>query len=217
MTVQQMGFPAEHICIVVGYRKERIIGYFGNRAIYAVQKRLLGTGHAAYIGSRKLPETVKCILTLQGDDSAFYSRKTLEEFVFKHKKSGTVLSLLSVEAASNDAGKVVRHKNGDIELVEKENWNEEHKRINEINTNTFCLNRQWFERSFPEMPRIANLGQYGLPTALNLAREKGLPYQVIKLKKKREWFGINTLEQLEQANRRKRSCRFSDMSRDKTI
>ena len=200
MTLESMELCPENICIVVGYKKNMIIDYFKDRAIFAVQDELLGTGHAAFVGSKHLPESVDTVLILQGDDSAFYTQKTLTEFIRSHTDSGAVvLSLLSAEAEASDAGKVVRHSNGDIELVEKENWTEEHIKITEINTNTLCLDRRWFEESFQHMPRIDTLGEYGLPTALNYARGNGFCYQLIRLQDSSEWF-----ESTQSSNSRKR-------------
>ncbi len=135
-----------------------------------------------------------------GDDSAFYQPGTLVDFINGHLKSGAVLSLLTADV-NNNTGKIVRHAGGQVEIIEKEYLTEDQKNIAETSTGTFMFNRVWFEKIFPLMPLLRKLGEYGLPTALAMARDNGDPYQVVKLKNFKEWRGINTLEELELANK----------------
>jgi len=146
-----------------------------------------------------LPPNIGQVLVLNGDDSAFYRPETLNKFIDNHLQSGVVLSLLTADT-ENNTGKIVHHPDGRVEIVEKEYLTEEQKKITEISTGTFMLDRAWFEKIFPEMPLLRKLGEYGLPTALAVARDSGKKYQVIKLANTSEWHGINTLEELESAN-----------------
>lgn len=204
-TLERVGLSDEQICLVVGFLKEIVTDHFGDRVSYAFQEEQWGTAHAAFVGIQQLPEHIEHVLVAGGDDSAFYSPETLADFIDRHQKSDTVLSLLTVEVENpNQLGRIVRHPDGKIEIIEKEYLTEEQKRIKEISTGTFCFNRQWFEQMFPNMPPLRKLGEFGLPTALALAREKGLPYQVVKLGKPEEWFGVNTPEELAEADKRKR-------------
>ena len=59
------------------------------------------------------------------------------------------------------------------------------------------------------MPKLRKLGEYGLPTALAMAREAGVPYQVVPLPNPMEWFGVNTVEELAEADRRKKTTSSS--------
>ena len=116
------------------------------------------------------------------------------------------MTLLSVKPKDPDQmGRIVRHSNGDIEIIEKEYLTEKQIKINEINTNTFIFDRQWFEEMFPQMPVLRKLGEYGLPTVLAMAREQKKKYEVVCLKDNSEWFGINNPEQLAEADKRKRN------------
>lgn len=198
------GLCKENICLVVGFKKEKVIGHFGERVAYAEQTELLGTAHAAYTGMRALPEHVEHVLVINGDDSAFYSDKTLSDFVRNHISSGAVLSLLSVVLDDPALyGRIVR--NGEsAQIVEKEYLTDEQKQVNETSTGTFCFNREWFEQIFPEMPRMRKLGEFGLPAALAMANDRDLPVRIVTLENRDEWFGINTPAELEEADKRKR-------------
>lgn len=205
-TFEAMGFDPSQIVVVVGYRQEKIRDFFGNRVTYAEQKELLGTAHAAYTGIRVLPLGVTDVVVLGGDDSAFYTQETLRKMLQQHRESGAVLTLLTARVEHPEQlGRIVRHPNGTIEIIEKEYLTPEQKLISEISTGTFIFNRAWFESIFPTMPKLRKLGEYGLPTALAMAREAGVPYQVVPLPNPDEWFGVNTAEELAEADRRKKA------------
>lgn len=204
-TLFGMGFAKDHISVVVGFQKEKVREYFGDSFIYAHQAEQLGTAHAAYVGMKALPQGVKDVLVIGGDDSAFYTQETLLDFIDQHKKFGAVLSLLTAEIENTpNVGRIVRHQDGTVEIIEKEYLTEEQKKIKEISTGTFCFDRAWFEEMFTTMPKLRKLGEYGLPTAVAMAREKNLPIQFVKLENPDEWFGVNTPEELKIANTRKK-------------
>lgn len=203
-TLHELGLPSENICLVVGYKKEKVMDHFGNKVSYAEQAELLGTAHATFTGMVTLPEIVEHVLVLGGDDSAFYTKESLEAFIKSHISGGHKLSLLSVNVDDpHQLGRVVRHDSGDIEIIEKEYLTEKQAKLDEISTGTFCFDRKWFESIFPNMPKMRKLGEYGLPTAMAMVREAKLPYQVVSLGRSNEWFGVNTREQLEEAHKRK--------------
>ncbi len=200
-TLKSAGFKKEQICLVVGFQKEKVIEYFGDSVSYAVQEEQKGTAHAAYIGMKLLPKEIEQVLVLGGDDSAFYTEKTLLDFIQKHIETGAKLSLLSVEL-ENPArvGRIARYPDKSIAIIEKEYWTEVEENMKEISTGTFCFDRAWFEKMYPTMPMLRKLGEYALPAALAVARGEGAKYQVIKLENSNEWFGINTKEELDEAN-----------------
>ena len=203
-TLEKMNFFPGRICLVVGFKKEKVMEYFGDRVNYVVQEELLGTAHAAYLGMQALPKEVNQVLVMGGDDSAFYSPEALQNLFHEHEIKGAILTLLTAEIENpGQLGRIVRHADGSAEIIEKEYLTEEQKLIKEISTGTFVFNRQWFEKMFPTMPKLRKLGEFGLPTALAMARKENVPYQLVKLSNSREWFGVNTPEEKEEAERRK--------------
>ncbi|MFA6548205.1 MAG: NTP transferase domain-containing protein [Candidatus Magasanikbacteria bacterium] len=202
-TLKKVGFKKEQICLVVGFKKELAQDYFKDTVVYADQTEQKGTAHATYVGIKSLPNNIEQVLVLGGDDSAFYQPETLENLISQHIENNCVLTLLSAnEEDTGGAGRIIKTEKG-IEIIEKEYLTEDQKKINEISTGTFVFDRGWFERIFPDMPLLRKLGEYGLPTALAIAREANEKFQVIKLADANEWRGINTKEELEEANKRK--------------
>lgn len=203
-TLEKMELKPEQICLVVGFQKEKIIEHFGSRVTYAVQSEQKGTAHAAFTGMIALPKNINQVLVMGGDDSAFYRPETLLDLIDRHIHAKAVLTLLTAHVSHPESlGRIVRLPNGEVEIVEKELLTEEQKKLDEISTGTFVFDRAWFEEIFPTMPTMRKLGEYGLPTALAMAREQNKIYQVITLPNPDEWFGVNTLEELAEANKRK--------------
>lgn len=203
-TLKKIGFDKNQICLVVGFKKETVKDYFKDEVIYAEQKEQLGTAHATHTGSRALPSGLKNILVINGDDSAFYRPETLLDFLKKHTESQAVVSILTVTLDhAQSSGKIVRSESGEISIVEKENLTEEQKEIKEVSTGTMCLDKKWFENVFPNMKPMRGLNEYGLPDVLVEAKKIGETAQFIKLKNNQEWLGINTPEELAEANKRK--------------
>ena len=208
-TLNKCGFDAANIFLVVGFQQEKVREYFGDKVNYVVQEELKGTAHAAYTGMQKLPNSVNQVLVINGDDSAFYSPQVISDFVSEHLRGQAAVSVLSVEPLNPSLyGRIVKHANGRVEIIEKEYLTDEQKKIPETSTGTFCFERKWFENMFPSMPPLRKLGEYGLPTAMAMANNEGRNVQVIKLKDNNEWFGVNTPAELAEADKRKSEKNF---------
>ncbi len=201
-TLFDVGFTKEQIILVVGFEKQVVKDFFGDSISYADQDEQLGTAHAAYIGMNNFSENIETVLVIGGDDSAFYSKDTLENFIKEHLKNEATISLLTVEPDNFESmGRVIRDDEGNfVQVLEKEQLDDNQKKIKETSTGTYCFDRSWFEDIFPSMGSIEGLGEYGLPSTVEIAIGQGKKVQAIKLQNNKEWFGINTPEELEQAN-----------------
>lgn len=195
------GVDKNKICLVVGFQKEKVKETFGADYIYGVQDELLGTAHAAHIGEQKLPADFLNFLILNGDDSAFYTFETLNSFIGRHKKNHNDITLLTCEKDDPQGlGRIIRNEAGQAMAIrEKENVSLEEKNIKEISTGTFCFNRDWFNKIYPTLKPILNLGELGLPSFVEEALAGGAKFEAVKLENSDEWFGINTAEQLREA------------------
>lgn len=202
-TLEQVGFSNEQICLVVGFKKEKIQEYFKDEVQYAVQAEQLGTGHAAFTGIKILPSEIEQVLVVGGDDGAFFTPETILKFIKQHLENGCTVSLLSSEIENPGGfGRIVR-ENGEIKMVEKEYQTEEQKKIKEVGIGTYLFDRKWFEEMFVCMPKMAKLGEYGINPAITMAQAENKKVQVVKLENSNEWHGINTLAELELANKLK--------------
>lgn len=200
------GLVKEQICLVVGFKAELVKEKIGPGYIYTMQTERLGTAHATMIGEKALPANFNNLLVINGDDSAFYEFNSLAELMEFHLANDNDISILTCEPADPQGlGRVVRDEDGKVvSVVEKENMTPELEKIKEINTNTFCFKRDWFRRHYVNLKPIRGLGEYGLPSFVEEALSSGSKFNALKLKDSNEWFGVNTSEQLAEADRRKR-------------
>lgn len=200
------GLAKGQICLVVGFKAELVKQEFGPGYIYAMQAERLGTAHAAMTGEKLLPPEFNDFLVINGDDSAFYKFDSLLELIKLHLENNNDFSILTCEPADPQGlGRVIRGAGGQVTaVVEKENLTPELKNLKEINTNTFCFKRSWFKKHYLNLKPIPGLGEYGLPSFVEEALAGGSKLGALKLKDANEWFGINTPEQLAEADRKKR-------------
>lgn len=203
--LERAGAPKDRIVLVLGFQKEKVEAHFGGRVSYAVQDEQLGTAHAAYAGMKSLPSYVSTVCIMGGDDSAFYSAETLAHFAGMHALAGAALSVLTAQVENPEGlGRIIRDRQGGFtDILEKEELNDEQQKITEVNTGTYYVERSWFEEFFPSFEKIPGLGEYGMNEAITAAREQGKIIQAVPMKNPREWFGVNTPEELDEADRRK--------------
>ena len=205
-SLKELGFTKKNIRLVVGFAHEKVRTYFGEAVEYVFQAEQLGTAHAANLGVAALPPACQSVLVMGGDDSAFYTTKTLVQFMMEHEQSGATVSVLTATVADpSKLGRIVRDASGKCTaILEKEQVNEVSAAITEINTGTYCFDRKWFQEIFPTMSKIDGLGEYGLNRTVEMAFMAGKNVQVVRMENPEEWFGVNTLDELAEADRRKR-------------
>lgn len=204
-TIQSLGFAPEQICLVVGFKKEQVEDYFQDKVNYALQEEQLGTAHAAYVGMKNLPPGIEYVLVMGGDDGAFYQAKTIENLIEKHLQNNCTITLLSAEVTDPASfGRVVHTENA-VKIIEKEYLTPEQKEVKEVNTGTYIFDRFWYESIFPAMPKMQKLGEFGINPSVSIAQEQNKKVQVVKLADNNEWHGINTIAELELANKLKQN------------
>ncbi len=187
--------------MVVGYKAELIKEIFADKVKFALQEPRLGTAHAAKMGEEKVDPGFTHILIIQGDDSAFYKKETLERFITasgNYKISFTTVCLEDPGAF----GRVLRDERGEVvAVVEKEAATEEQKKINEVNAAAYFVERDWFNANYSKLkPSKVGKGEIIMPDLIKAAfdqNEKVLGFAVPN----NEWVGVNTPEELQKANK----------------
>lgn len=187
--------------MVVGYKKEIIEKYFGDKCEYAWQEEQIGTGDAARQGVKKLDENIKSVLVLQCDDSAFYKSETLEKLIKCQQENNAAIVVITTKKSSRDLGRVVKDKNGQVQkMIEKEFMTEElYEKYPLINCAGYCFDANWAKNNFPKL-QINKLGRLDITDMIELADSQNKKVLDLEISSK-EWIGINTLEQYEDAKK----------------
>lgn len=189
--------------IVVGYKGELVKKTLGNKYTYIKQTKRLGTGHAAKLGLGMISKCFSDALIVNGDDSAFYSQKMLNEMFRRHKREKAVLTFLTTKIPGlTDYGRVIRNEKGEIvDVVEKENMTEAQRQLTEINCAAYLMNLNWAKKNINKIKKNYKGGkEYPLPDVIKLAigQKKKVIGMIIPSD---EWVGINNQEQLTEANK----------------
>ena len=192
------------IAVVVSYRKNLVIKEVGGAVKFAYQKNSKGgTADAAKVGLEEINPKSKTLVVINGDDSAFYKAETIKNILKIHEERGRKLTFVSL--MKNDPtglGRVIRGNNGLItNIVEEKDATDEERKIKEVNDGLYVFDRSWFENNINKVKKGPQ-GEYYLVDIIKLAIDQKDKMATYTLPNDDEWQGVNTQEQLEEANKK---------------
>ena len=190
------------IVVVVGFAKKSVMDVLGNSVIYAEQKKRLGTGHAVNCALKKLDQNAENVLVLNGDDSAFYKKETIEKIIETHIEKNAVLSFLTITVENpTGLGRVIRDNNDKvIGIVENKDATEKQKKIKEINPACYIFEVDFLRKYLKQVKKSPVSGEYYLTSLINIAIENKQKVEAVR-GRKILWRGVNTPEELIEAER----------------
>ncbi|MCH7951368.1 NTP transferase domain-containing protein [Patescibacteria group bacterium] len=191
------------IVVVVGFKGKEVMRFLGRGFVYVNQGKLLGTGHAVQKAMTKLPQETKQTLVLNGDDSAFYTPQLLKDLINLHLRSHAVMTVLSVERKDPIGyGRILRDRNGEVTGIREErDVTEKEKRIKEINTGAYCFSVSFLRKYLNNIRKNPVKGEYYLTDLAELAVKDNLDVEAVKVDDETVSLGVNSLEELKQADR----------------
>jgi bifunctional UDP-N-acetylglucosamine pyrophosphorylase/glucosamine-1-phosphate N-acetyltransferase len=187
--------------VVVGFRREPVIALATARgAATAVQEEQCGTGHAFQQAVPALGGFHGTVLVLCGD-TPLLTVDTLSRLLETHRArraSATVLSADLEDPAGY--GRVVRDAEGDIaRIVEDKDATEAERALREINTAIYAFEYPEILEVLGEIRAENRQGEYYLTDVVSLLRARGRRVAVLKTADAREALGVNTVDQLQEA------------------
>ncbi|MGI8420601.1 MAG: sugar phosphate nucleotidyltransferase [Candidatus Levyibacteriota bacterium] len=194
------------IVVVIGFAKESVEQILKDEGvIFAEQTELLGTGHAAQVALEKLPEYVTDVVIVYGDDAVIYKeayRDTILRLFQQHLSSDAAFTFLTIEQDNPTwLGRIVRDQNEKlVAIVEEKNATDEQRKITEINPGCFVFRVDVLKKYLPMIEKNDTTGEYYLTSLIDLAIHKGEKVETVK-GGKLDWRGVNTKEELEEAER----------------
>lgn len=192
------------IIAVVGFQADSVRAALGNSVTYAVQKEQLGTGHALQTAMTFLPPNTDTVLSVYGDDSAFYPPQLYRDIVQKLRVSQADLIVLTLHKDDpTGLGRIVRDQAGQImRIVEDKNATPEEKLIQEINTGFYCFKRSFLADHLTELKKNALTGEYYATDLVEIALKHGLSVDALYMTDSSIWYGVNNREDLSQARKK---------------
>lgn len=189
------------IVVVVGFGKESVVSALaGEKVVFADQMEQLGTAHAAQCGLEKVSEDRKDILIIQGDDSAFYTDKTITDLLKTHTETGAAITLLTlVLDKPAGLGRVVRDENGKIKaIVEDKDASSEQRMIHEINPACYFFSAQFLRRYIQHVEESPVSKERYLTSLVDLAIKNHEKIATVTVENM-QWRGVNTPGELREA------------------
>lgn len=200
---QALNLMVDKILLVVGYQKEQVLEFVQEQfdgIDFVIQKEQLGTGHAVAQTQESLLNFKGNVLILSGD-VPLLTEETLLNFLQTHLNSGAVASVLTVEPpVPNGYGRIVRDKKGKfLRIVEQKDASPEELEIGEINSGIYVVDVAVL---FPALTSISNTnaqGEYYLTDIIGVLTDGNLPVNAWKSPNHAEVQGVNTAQQLLDA------------------
>ncbi|MEO5989811.1 MAG: NTP transferase domain-containing protein [Candidatus Eisenbacteria bacterium] len=189
--------------IVIGHQRERVQAAFVSREglEWAVQAEQRGTGHACMMAEPALGEFGGTLLVVCGDTPLLTAR-TLHGLLEMHAASGASVTVLSMRLPDPKGyGRIVRSSDGSSidRIVEEKDASPEHKQLNEVNSGIYVFA---YPRLLDVLSRLTadnSQGEYYLTDTVSLLQARGAKAAVVCADDYQELMGINTPEQLAEA------------------
>jgi UDP-N-acetylglucosamine pyrophosphorylase len=193
-----------YVVLIVGHQAEEVQEATSVYDVaYALQQPQLGTGHAVMQAESTLNNFDGDVLILSGD-VPLVSYETLNNLVSHHKETKAVATVLTTELVDPTGyGRVVRDKSGSdvLKIVEHKDASEAERAINEINSGIYVFHNKRLFNALNQVDNNNAQGEYYLPDVFKLFFKDRLKISAIKTPNFNEIRGINTVEQLEEAEK----------------
>lgn len=191
----------EKIVLVVGYKKEMVMDYFGDKVEYAVQEEQLGTGHAVMQTKDLLKDKVESMIVFYGD-CPLYKPETIKKFIALFEEKKPTIAMLSV--ISDDPtgyGRIIREDKEShvVGIVEHKDCTSEQLKIKEWNPGFYIFDAAWLWQNIDHLSTKNAQKEYYLTDLIGAAVEQSKRLYAMPVSEENEALGINTPEQLKQA------------------
>ncbi len=191
------------VLVVIGHQREAVRAAFAQAEVeWVIQAEQRGTGHAVLMGGPALEAFEGTLLVVCGD-TPLLRASTLHELLEEHRRQHASVTVLSMRLPDPKGyGRIVRDASGGIRaIVEDRDATPEEKQIDEVNSGVYAF-------SYPDLVTVLSgltahnaQGEYYLTDTVTLLLRAGKRAGVVCAPDHRELLGINTVDQLQEAER----------------
>ena len=195
------GAGIEDVCLVVGYKADMVKAGVKSNVEYAFQAEQLGTGHAVKCSSDFIGNDGETLI-LCGDTPLILA-DTIKKLIKFHKDNGNYVTVVSaIVEDPTGYGRIIRNEDGEfIKNVEHKDATEQERETKEINSGMYIFNSKELIEGLASLNTNNAQGEYYLPDVITAIKNKGLKADAYVIEDPTEIFGINTIEQLEEAKK----------------
>jgi len=194
----------EKIVLIVGHQAEKVKKATATFPVeWALQEPQLGTGHAVMQAENALKGFTGDILILSGD-APMVRQTTLESLLESHRKENAAATVLSAELEDPSGyGRIIRHGDGGsvLKIVEHKDASGEELAVKEINSGVYVFRAGILFDALQSITNDNAQAEYYLTDVFSICFRKGLKVSAFKTGDADEIKGINTREQLLEAEK----------------
>jgi phosphomannomutase/UTP-glucose-1-phosphate uridylyltransferase len=192
--------PPHDIYIVAGGRLDEVRSLLRSAHNYVLQEKPLGTGDAVKRVCELLKEFRGNLLILYGDTPLFRP-DTIRGLLNRHKLRKAHLTILTANVDRPlPYGRIIRDGSGQIiDIIEDAEASDEIREIRELNVGAYVVNAGIISEALAKMSPSSRSGEYQLTDCVHQLIRRGLRVENYQLYDQDEVQGINTAEDLEQA------------------
>jgi bifunctional UDP-N-acetylglucosamine pyrophosphorylase/glucosamine-1-phosphate N-acetyltransferase len=200
-TLDELGVARK--VVVIGHQRERVRAAFADRGDleWAVQAEQRGTGHACMMAEPALGAFAGTLLVVCGD-TPLLTAPTLHALLETHAASGASVTVLSMRLPDPKGyGRIVRRADGaGIErIVEDKDAGPAERELDEVNSGIYAFRYPALAGVLGSLTAGNSQGEYYLTDTVSLLQSRGEKAAVVCAKDHRELLGINTVDQLAEA------------------
>ncbi len=189
--------------VVIGHQRERVQAAFSGRddLEWAVQAEQRGTGHACMMAEPALGDFGGTLLVVCGD-TPLLTPGTLHALLERHAASGASVTVLSMRLPDPKGyGRIVRTADGaGIErIVEEKDSTAAERQLDEVNSGIYAFSYPALTGVLSSLTATNAQGEYYLTDTVSLLQARGHKAAVVCAEDHRELLGINTVDQLAEA------------------
>ena len=167
---------------------------------YALQEEQLGTGHAVKCAADFIGRDGDVILLC--GDTPLVTGDTLRKALDFHKESGNGVTVIS--AMLDDPfgyGRIIRDGDSLAKIVEQKDADEAEQAVKEVNSGMYIFDCAALQDALSQISNDNAQGEYYLPDAIEIIKKMGLPASAVPMDDADQIRGVNTLEQLADAEK----------------
>lgn len=186
------------ILVVVNRDSAQIRTAIGGTVEYVVQDPPRGTGDAVALA---LPRTHTSVAYVIYGDMPFVSADTLRALRRTLGQKGAAVLGTRIVERTRQFGRIVRDPEGRFaRIVEDKDATPEEAAICEVNAGMYCVRVSEMHRALKHVRPDNRQGEYYLTDALNVLAATGRDVSTVTIDNAEEMIGINTLEDLAEAD-----------------
>ena len=179
----------DKVCVIVGYKAEE------------VEKSIKDT-YAKLDKTEEMQDVVSYALQTE----QLVTGKTLEQAIKKHVAAGNGVTVISAMLSDPFGyGRIIRDEKGLSKIVEQKDATEEEQAVKEVNSGMYIFKCDALLAALSQITNDNAQGEYYLPDTIEIIKKMGLPVDAAAMEDADQIKGVNTLEQLAEAEEIMRS------------